>query len=518
MEFKNLRLITDYWDRIKIDFSNQDVQILDSNLSKLLKNYSHSEIILDRYSILDEDLIKFISNFANIERIYVQLEKNSNRKECLYIQENQEALIKAVNHLTANNKKVVFVESFIHNKNFIHKQQLDITEGYTLNQLLVANYQIDNIVKKIDNAKNRFGKSFSEVEKFILAYNYVVNRFLYKKSHNKHNSEFSRCYISTLTTDEVVCEGFANTLTEISLRLGLNCVTATIDPGVVFNSFHAISSISFDDSKYLPNLKGKNIYYSDPTWFGINSAIFGRKKFAQNYKSDWSEPDSLIDLNSQVDEFMQALKSANSIEDLSEKDRKYFSILLNRLYKSHISEFKIDINIVQEKGKVSGEIVDYDKYIEEIIFKESCFLHPPYEIEVENNKKTVFVTTAKQIFKRRFKQYLQDFSAQKQLVFNRGSREFRELLKEEILTQTPDLSIKDILKELDKDLMAEIKNQAIEDRKNHSKTSNYFTELIDKIKYQMISEFNKKIKQRTKSRKKQTEENEEKDEAKDINI
>lgn len=185
-----------------------------------------------------------------------------------------EIVINIKNSINRNDDKVLFDEEETERlatiTNGLKELQIDVklqsnllSEGFSVEQALIASRKVNDWVNEIKNAKNK-GKPLSPYEQYLYAYD-IVTQFNYKEVENGENLAKSRDLISVLNGDRIVCYGYASLLCEICNRLGIACYSQAV------NKNHQICFVKIDDERH--NIHG--IYASDPTNDSQNPTIDG---------------------------------------------------------------------------------------------------------------------------------------------------------------------------------------------------------------------------------------------------
>lgn len=199
-----------------------------------------------------EKIEQFKAQYQN-----VTIEKVNIKYENDYISdENEINKLKKINEYLENLK----IKTYI---------QLNKTYG-EFNNFIIAKNEIENLKNKINSftyIENGKQTHLSPFEKFIIIYKYVSNR-LYNMSE-KFNDERMRNWIGVLTSDVVICSGFASLLKcccdQIFSPAELKCFNQGCDVLDKNNNYlggHANNLIIINDIKY--NLNG--LYYADACW------------------------------------------------------------------------------------------------------------------------------------------------------------------------------------------------------------------------------------------------------------
>ena len=132
-------------------------------------------------------------------------------------------------------------------------------EVWSVDKVMNANAKIEDWVNRINNARVD-GKELSPFEKFMFAYR-IVTHFSYNEEERQDSYELSRSVVGVLNSDKLVCVGYADLLSHLCKRIGIECYQQDVacDGRHVD---HCNCCVRIDDDKY--NIHG--IYYSDPCW------------------------------------------------------------------------------------------------------------------------------------------------------------------------------------------------------------------------------------------------------------
>ena len=161
-------------------------------------------------------------------------------------------------HLTKNSYLFNEEESkiFVDNCNYIKSKygcEITINYNFTVEEAVNASNRVNKWAEQINNAEVN-GEKLTPYEKYLWAFQ-IVNSFVYKLSNNDTgNNKESREVVSVLNSDTIVCAGYAELLSELCYKIGINCQSRFIER-------HAICTIDMVDPKY--NIDG--IYISNPT-------------------------------------------------------------------------------------------------------------------------------------------------------------------------------------------------------------------------------------------------------------
>ena len=140
------------------------------------------------------------------------------------------------------------------------------TQKYSLEEAFMAEQTVFDIAKNLNDDKN-----LSKLKKFLFAYDYVISK-TYKSDGNKHDKNF----LGVMTTDNIVCGGYAKLLTKLCSYLDIECEEImgedATDREHYLKDRHALCYVKFKDEKY--NIDGA--FLSDPTWDSIKD---GKKSY-----------------------------------------------------------------------------------------------------------------------------------------------------------------------------------------------------------------------------------------------
>ena len=303
----------------------------------------YRKLYINKDTSLDDYALHYIQERLNPDKIFVTLKNESDSYDgsVIYNQKETIKLADNINQLSQQGVDVLFGEYSVG----LYDYKSDNC-NYTLDEVLSANRQIDEVVNHISSAKNKDGEPLSPLEKFVCAYHYVSKRFKYKQEQKGDRRE-SRDLISILNGDRVVCVGYATTLIELCKRLGLDCkyVGACVVGKYIT---HAMCMVRIDDDKY----EKHGAYYSDPTNLDIQDCLlvsrilrsFGIKRTEDIGLLDSVEkiyntfaPEATV----QADNFVERVKIANSVKELSKDDRKAIKLIR-----------KIEINNAKERNRL----------------------------------------------------------------------------------------------------------------------------------------------------------------------
>lgn len=225
-------VITKETNLLDIDLRGTDEQI--SITKDVVLDYEKLLFILAHYS---GKKISILSGYDNMHAY--------SNHDCLY-----------------NESEVVTLAQNINTARQEFGKDIDFDGEFSVEQALTASRKINAIVHEIESTTHN-GKPLSPFEKFLMAYEYVVEK-AYTMENPDESPSLSRNVISVLNGDKIVCAGYANFLAVLLNRLGIPCITNTV---IAYNSEdneygnHAVCTIRMEDPKY----KLKGVFYSDPT-------------------------------------------------------------------------------------------------------------------------------------------------------------------------------------------------------------------------------------------------------------
>ena len=165
-----------------------------------------------------------------------------------------------MNNFTKSNKQLLFCEDIN------STSQVGSPFTYSASHVLNANLQLERWARKINKMKIG-NRELSPFEKYLCAYIIVTNFASYKLEEKYMSPAMSRSITSVLNDDlsqkTICCVGYANLLSSLCNRVGINCICSSerVDEQVnKQSSNHRVVTVYMDDPKY--NLKG--LYHSDP--------------------------------------------------------------------------------------------------------------------------------------------------------------------------------------------------------------------------------------------------------------
>lgn len=150
------------------------------------------------------------------------------------------------------------------------KDGFDFYGGRSLNDEIIANRKLNDIIDFINNSKFS-GEPFSQFEKFLLAYQYVANR-VYK------NAGKPRWVPNIMTSDNIVCTGYANLLKYICDNIGIECQCQDLVVNHLKNGEvdkiedHTNNVVYIKDDKY--GIDG--LFYCDACWDSPKQGAFAQ--------------------------------------------------------------------------------------------------------------------------------------------------------------------------------------------------------------------------------------------------
>lgn len=167
-------------------------------------------------------------------------------------------------------KELEDVDKFCSSKAIKLYISLNNMVGGEYQNILIARNQIEGLKQKIKNftyEENGKQVKLSTYEKFLIVYKFVANR-IYHEDQDFDNNEM-RNWVGVLTSDKVICSGFASLLKCICDRIfsaeELKCYEQNSDIYTLDGKYlesHVNNLIIINDDKY--NLNG--LYYADACW------------------------------------------------------------------------------------------------------------------------------------------------------------------------------------------------------------------------------------------------------------
>lgn len=234
--------------------------IKENHLDGISDEQSASELV--RFFATDGQEIEITKDVALDKNLLISIFKNfPNSKVIILSGYDDKQLYPNFKELYTSEELKILEENVNYVRQHFHR---DITfdEGFSVEQAIIASRKINNVVRDITEARID-GKPLSNYEKFLWAYQFVTNR-VYTEEDTNQDPSISRNLVSVLSSDKIVCVGFASMLCTILTRLGIPCAyqsEISFDPSANIYVNHATCAIRIDDAKY--NKHG--IYYSDPT-------------------------------------------------------------------------------------------------------------------------------------------------------------------------------------------------------------------------------------------------------------
>lgn len=121
---------------------------------------------------------------------------------------------------------------------------VDGLQYYTLTDTINAEEQIEKFTNKIKETNG------SPLEKYLMIYNFLIKR-LYKE--NEKDKWTSRSIIGSLSSDYIVCVGYANIMQRLCKEVGITCHTQSFDiydKNNIFTGSHENNVVELKDDKY----------------------------------------------------------------------------------------------------------------------------------------------------------------------------------------------------------------------------------------------------------------------------
>lgn len=149
----------------------------------------------------------------------------------------------------------------------VTENQDEIDSEVLLSKVIEAYGKMDGLVERINSL------NLSPFEKFLLVHDYAANR-IYKNAENDHlffNADKSRSFVNVMTSDTIVCVGYAQIVKEFCKRLGIECEYISGDPldnideqgpHTKREPGHAANIVHIVDEKY--GIDG--FYFCDACW------------------------------------------------------------------------------------------------------------------------------------------------------------------------------------------------------------------------------------------------------------
>lgn len=237
---------------------NEEMFEINKNLiiEEFLSNVNAEDILYVSVKLTNlEKLKSFTEKLSNIQsKVVIELDCEKS-----YIEEEKEI------------KKLNEINSLCELKNFSLNLKLENALGSnSFENFTIAKQKIDEFVNNLNTfieKKKQKGYELSTIEKYFIVYKFVANR-VYKEDVNFLNDEM-RNWIGVLSSDNVICSGFASLLKCVCDRVfapeELKCYTqgCTVfdDEGKSYGS-HALNIVRIKDEKY--NING--LFNSDACW------------------------------------------------------------------------------------------------------------------------------------------------------------------------------------------------------------------------------------------------------------
>ena len=278
----NVDLTNDQINKIKEKFINCYVK-KDGKLNQISSRYLFSYYTKDALEqtnnilVSVDDLIK--SDFNNLKYLKENSVITININSDLKVQEEKVLNLLKDKLLILDKLDRKYIIKFkvekrsIFNKIFkdIKFNNLDLVINndyydYPYEEYLKEEEKLDELVKDIKD------KNLSPMEKYLYVYNIVKNYKPYKENHeDKDQSRYLRYIIDN---EYMVCVGYANLLTTLLDKVGINATEVSIGTDISYDegftneekiveiAGHKRAIVSIDDDKY--NIHG--LYITDPTW------------------------------------------------------------------------------------------------------------------------------------------------------------------------------------------------------------------------------------------------------------
>jgi len=167
-------------------------------------------------------------------------------------------------------KQLEDIDKFCASQNIKLYIRLGEFVGGEYQNILMARNQIEELKQKINSftyEENGKQVNLSPYEKFLIIYKFVANR-VYNQSENCNDNRM-RNWIGVLTSDKVICSGFASLLKcvcdQVFTAEELKCYkqgSSVYDEKAELLGGHANNLVIINDPKY--NLNG--LYYADACW------------------------------------------------------------------------------------------------------------------------------------------------------------------------------------------------------------------------------------------------------------
>ena len=238
--------------------------------------------------------------------------------------------------------------------------------------LLIARNKIESFVEKLKKATIlEDGKEvpLSPFEKYLICYRFVASR-VYKESEN-FGDENMRNWIGVLSTDKVICTGFASLLKCVCDRVfakdELERFTQSSEVFDKDNNYiagHANNLVIINDPKY--NLNG--MFYSDACWSSqkerndfdssFEYCLFPITKIAKHKKYNFK-----FDRLFFYDYIAPNISSAN--DSFSREDKPVVKRIFNRFGLKSYEEMKQEAKIDEKTEAHQKKIDEYNKKLEQ---------------------------------------------------------------------------------------------------------------------------------------------------------
>ena len=171
----------------------------------------------------------------------------------------------------------------------VRSNQDGIYSNVSLSNFIEAYRKMDELVDKINSL------NLSPFEKFLFVHDYAANR-IYKKVDNGnlfYNIGKSRSFVDVMTSDAIVCAGYAQIVKTFCKRLGITCEYIDGRPPDYFDKEglhiipgHAANIVHIVDKKY--NIDG---------WYFCDACCDSKKTTEQQYKQYFYAALPIQDMN-----------------------------------------------------------------------------------------------------------------------------------------------------------------------------------------------------------------------------
>jgi hypothetical protein len=258
-----------------IDLSREPLVINQFDVEEIKKEGGKCSFRL--YKINDEIINKVNEIISNVltpecaDKTRVSVFYNGDKEQNKFgLMKNNEiaALAKIDKKLLTDFHTELYIESIpIRGAGYADEGKNDWSFGETL----YANRHLNEIIEIINTHKIN-GHSMSPYEKYLAAYNWVTTFVYNPAAEHGESMTQSRHPIGVLTSDKIVCAGFANLLAHVCENVGIKCKSTGVlldeEPTNYHMQNHSVNVFILDDKKY--NLSGT--FMSDPTNdAGLNS-------------------------------------------------------------------------------------------------------------------------------------------------------------------------------------------------------------------------------------------------------